>query len=73
MNTVQALGHLLYDEYGDCVRAAGMGLLVPMIGVIVMTLRHRPHVKRQQAHIQVGRDRKTAVELQDIKPGEGIG
>ena len=73
MNNVQALGHLLYDEYVYFFQAAGMVLLVAMIGAIVLTLRHRPHVKRQQAHIQVGRDRKTAVELQDIKPGEGIG
>lgn len=73
MNNVQALGHLIYDEYVYFFQAAGMVLLVAMIGAIVLTLRHRPNVKRQQAHIQVGRDRKTAVELQDIKSGEGIG
>ncbi|MEN0652300.1 MULTISPECIES: NADH-quinone oxidoreductase subunit J [Hyphobacterium] len=73
MNNVQALGHLIYDEYVYFFQAAGMVLLVAMIGAIVLTLRHRPNVKRQQAHVQIGRDRKTAVELQDIKSGEGIG
>ncbi|MBI1233304.1 MAG: NADH-quinone oxidoreductase subunit J [Alphaproteobacteria bacterium] len=73
MNNVQALGHLIYDEYVYFFQAAGMVLLVAMVGAIVLTLRHRPNVKRQKAHIQVGRDRKTAVELQDIKSGEGIG
>ena len=73
MNNVQALGHLLYDEYVYFFQAAGMVLLVAMIGAIVLTLRHRPNVKRQKAHVQIGRDRKTAVELQDIKSGEGIG
>ena len=72
-SNTEALGRLLYTRYVYFFQAAGMVLLVAMIGAIVLTLRHRPHVKRQQAHIQVGRDRKTAVELQDIKSGEGIG
>ena len=73
VNNVEALGALLYDEYVYFFQAAGLVLLVAMIGAIVLTLRHRPHVKRQKAHEQIGRDRKTAVEMQDVKSGEGIG
>ncbi|MEE2567554.1 NADH-quinone oxidoreductase subunit J [Hyphobacterium marinum] len=73
VSNVEALGALLYDDYAYFFQAAGLVLLVAMIGAIVLTLQHRPYVKRQQAHVQVGRDRKTAVTLHDVKSGEGIG
>lgn len=73
MSNVEALGLLLYDDYAFFFQTAGLVLLVAMIGAIVLTLQHRPNVKRQQAHIQIGRDRKTAVTLHDVKSGEGIG
>lgn len=73
LNNVQALGHLIYDEYIYVFQAAGLVLLVAMIGAIVLTLRHRPYVKRQKAHEQIGRDRKAAIKMHDVKSGEGIG
>jgi NADH-quinone oxidoreductase subunit J len=42
-----------------------------MIGAIVLTLRHRPGVKRQSISAQVGRTRETAIEMVDVKPGQG--
>ena len=50
---------------------AGLILLVAMIGAIVLTLRKRAWVKRQNVLTQMYRDPKTAVELRDIKPGQG--
>ncbi|MBR9825444.1 MAG: NADH-quinone oxidoreductase subunit J [Alphaproteobacteria bacterium] len=73
MSNVEALGLVLYDDYVYFFQAAGLVLLVAMIGAIVLTLRHKPHVKRQSVSAQVGRDPKTAVDLVDVKPGQGIG
>jgi NADH-quinone oxidoreductase subunit J len=50
---------------------AGLILLVAMIGAIVLTLRKRVAVKRQDVLTQMYRDPKTAIELIDIKPGQG--
>ena len=73
MTNVEALGTVIYDQYVYFFQAAGLVLLVAMIGAIVLTLRHKEGVKRQSVTAQVGRDRKTAVEMLDIKPGQGIG
>ena len=72
MNNVQALGHLIYDEYVYFFQAAGMVLLVAMIGAIVLTLRHRANVKRQNVLHQMWRDPAKAMELKDVKPGQGL-
>ena len=73
MTNVEALGTVIYDQYVYFFQIAGLVLLVAMIGAIVLTLRHKEGVKRQSVTAQVGRDRKTAVEMLDIKPGQGIG
>ena len=73
MSNVEALGTVIYDQYVYFFQIAGLVLLVAMIGAIVLTLRHKEGVKRQSVTAQVGRDRKTAVEMLDIKPGQGIG
>jgi NADH-quinone oxidoreductase subunit J len=72
VSNVEALGMLLYDDYVYFFQAAGLVLLVAMIGAIVLTLQHKPHVKRQNVAEQVGRDRKTAVTMHDVKSGEGL-
>ena len=43
-----------------------------MIGAIVLTLRHRPGVKRQNVLEQMYRDPKTAIVMKDVKPGQGL-
>jgi len=73
VSNIEALGQVLYDDYVYFFQAAGLVLLVAMIGAIVLTLRHKPHVKRQSVTAQVGRRREEAVELLDVKPGQGIG
>ncbi len=42
-----------------------------MIGAIVLTLRHRKDVKRQDVLQQMYRDPAKAMELMDVKPGRG--
>lgn len=73
VGNIEALGQVLYNQYVYFFQAAGLVLLVAMIGAIVLTLRHKPHVKRQDVGAQVGRRREEAVEMLDIKPGQGIG
>jgi NADH-quinone oxidoreductase subunit J len=67
-----ALGLLLYDKYFLLFQLAGLILLVAMIGAIVLTLRHRDYVKRQDVLQQMWRDPATAMELKDVKPGQGL-
>ena len=48
-------------------------LLIPfIIGAIVLTLRHRTDVKRQDVVAQMMRDPAKAMELKDVKPGQGL-
>ena len=67
-----ALGMILYDKYFLLFQLAGLILLVAMIGAIVLTLRHRTHVKRQDVLAQMYRDPAKAMELKDVKPGQGL-
>ncbi len=66
------LGLLLYDKYIHLFQLAGMILLVAMIGAIVLTMRHRKDVKRQNVLQQMWRDPAKALELKDVKPGQGL-
>jgi NADH-quinone oxidoreductase subunit J len=68
----EAIGRVLYTDYVYLFQAAGLVLLVAMIGAIVLTLRHRPGVRKQNIAAQVGRTRKTGMEVVTLKPGEGI-
>lgn len=67
-----ALGLLIYDKYILLFQLAGLILLVAMIGAIVLTLRHRPNIKRQNVIAQMHRDPAKAMELIDVKPGQGL-
>ena len=70
-NTV-ALGKLIYTEYVYLFQTAGLILFVAMIGAIVLTLRHRENIKRQDITAQIWRRREDSVELKDVKPGQGV-
>jgi NADH-quinone oxidoreductase subunit J len=72
VSNTQALGLVLYTRYVYFFEAAGMILLVAMIGAIVMTLQRRPDVKRQSIAQQVGRRRSTAIEIVKVKSGQGL-
>ena len=67
-----ALGLLIYDKYFLLFQLAGLILLVAMIGAIVLTLRHREGVKRQDVLQQMWRDPAKSMELKDVKPGQGL-
>jgi len=71
LNTA-ALGLILYDDYFLAFQLAGLILLVAMIGAIALTLRHRRDVKRQNALQQIWRDPEAAMNVTDVKPGQGL-
>jgi NADH-quinone oxidoreductase subunit J len=68
----EALGQILYTRYVYFFQAAGMVLLVAMVGAIVLTLRHRVNVKRQSVAEQVARSPATAIEVRKVESGKGI-
>ena len=72
IENTRALGLLLYDKYFLLFQLAGLILLVAMIGAILLTLRHRRDVKRQNVLAQMWRDPAKAMELRDVKPGQGL-
>jgi NADH-quinone oxidoreductase subunit J len=67
-----ALGDVLYTNYVYFFEISGLVLLVAMIGAIVLTLKHRQHIKRQNISQQVARTPATAIEVVKVKPGEGV-
>ena len=72
VENTKALGLLIYDKYIYLFQASGLVLLVAMIGAILLTLRHRKVVKRQNVLQQMWRDPAKAMELKDVKPGQGL-
>lgn len=73
VTNAEAIGRVLYTDYVYVFQAAGLVLLVAMIGAIVLTLRHKPGVRRQLVADQVLRTPKTGMRIVSLKPGEGVG
>jgi len=71
VTNTQALGQILYTDYFYLFQAAGMVLLIAMIGAIVLTHREREGVKRQRIGAQLARDRRS-VEIRKVPTGTGI-
>jgi NADH-quinone oxidoreductase subunit J len=72
VTNTQALGLVLYTRYVYFFQAAGLILLVAMIGAIVMTLQHKPNVRRQRVDAQNARGRASAIEIVKVKSGQGL-
>lgn len=72
VENTHALAMVLYDRYLLCFQLAGLVLLVAMIGAIVLTMRHRRDIKRQNVLEQMWRDPAKTMELKDVRPGQGL-
>jgi NADH-quinone oxidoreductase subunit J len=72
MSNTAALGQILYTKYVYLFEAAGMILLVAMVGAIVLTLQHKRDVKRQSIARQVERTREQSVEVVEVETGRGL-
>ena len=72
MTNTRALGDLLYTRYIFAFQAAGMILLVAMIGAIVLTLRRRADTRRQSISEQLSRQRAATLEVVKVPIGQGV-
>ena len=70
-SNTQALGHLLYTHYIYLFQAAGLILLVAMIGAIVLTHRERAGVRKQRIGEQLSRTPENSIEIRKVQPGSG--
>jgi NADH-quinone oxidoreductase subunit J len=72
ITNTHALGRVLYTDYIYLFQAAGLVLLVAMIGAIVLTLRERVGVRRQSISAQLARTRAQAVQVVKVRPRQGV-
>ena len=72
VTNTQAIGRVLYTDYVYLFQAAGLVLLVAMIGAIVLTLRERPGVRRQNVGAQLARARDETLAVMRVPPGAGL-
>lgn len=72
VENTRMLGQLIYTKYFYLFQAAGLVLLVAMIGAIVLTLRQREGVRRQRVPDQLARRREKTVEVVKVPTGGGV-
>jgi NADH-quinone oxidoreductase subunit J len=72
VSNTEALGLVLYTKYIHYFQLAGMVLLVAMIGAIVLTLRHKVKVRRQDINVQNARNPELAMEVRKVATGQGL-
>jgi NADH-quinone oxidoreductase subunit J len=71
VSNIQALGNILYTDYLFLFQAAGLVLLVAMIGAIVLTLRDRKTSRHQIIHVQTQRSVQETLEVVSLSLGAG--
>jgi NADH-quinone oxidoreductase subunit J len=72
VSNIEAIGQVMYTKYIYFFEAAGVILLIAMIGAIVLTLHHKEGIKRQSIATQVGRTRDESIEIRHVEPGQGL-
>lgn len=72
VTNTEALGLVLYTKYIHYFQLSGMILLVAMIGAIVLTLRHKASVKRQDINVQNARTPEMAMAVRKVAVGQGL-
>ena len=71
-SNIEQVGELLYTRYIFLFEAAGIVLLVAMIGAIVLTHRQRGGVRTQNISLQNQRRPQDATRLVDPGVGQGM-
>ncbi len=72
VTNAEAIGLVMYTKYIHYFQLSGLVLLVAMIGAIVLTLRHRKNIKRQDISVQVARTKEMAMEMRKVQTGAGV-
>jgi NADH-quinone oxidoreductase subunit J len=73
VSNTEAIGLVLYTRYVYFFEVSGMILLVAMIGAIVLTLRHKERVKRQNISVQNARTPEMSMKVVKVRQGQGLG
>lgn len=68
----QEIGKILYTRFVYPFQMSGLVLLVAMIGAIVLTLRQRAGVRRQNISEQVSRSKQDSIEIVKVQSGQGV-
>ncbi|MGB3041746.1 MAG: NADH-quinone oxidoreductase subunit J [Xanthobacteraceae bacterium] len=72
VSNTEAIGLVLYTTYIHYFQIAALVLLVAMIGAIVLTLRHKANVKRQNISVQNARTKAAAMAVRQVPSGQGL-
>ncbi|MGE0196860.1 MAG: NADH-quinone oxidoreductase subunit J [Methylocystis sp.] len=72
MSNTAALGQILYTKYVIFFQASALVLLTAMIGAIVLTLHHKPNIKRQKIEEQNARTRENVIEIKKVPFRTGV-
>ncbi len=72
LTNTHAIGAILYTDYIYLFQAAGIVLLVAMIGAIVLTHRKRPGVRKQRIADQLARSPEDSIEIRKVESGRGV-
>lgn len=72
INNTKALGQLIYTHYAYLFQASGIVLLIAMMGAIVLTLRSRAGVRKQNISAQLSRRREETMAIRKVPTGEGV-
>jgi NADH-quinone oxidoreductase subunit J len=72
VSNTEALGLVLYTKYIHYFQLSAMILLVAMIGAIVLTLRHKARVRRQDINVQNARTPALAMDVRKVASGQGL-
>lgn len=72
VSNTEAIGLVLYTRYIHYFQLASLVLLVAMIGAIVLTLRHKESVKRQNISLQNARNKASGMHVRKVASGQGL-
>ena len=72
VTNTEAIGNLIYTNYIYFFQAAGLILLVAMIGAIVLTHRSRENVRKQNISDQINRRPQDTIEIKKVTTGSGV-
>ena len=71
MSNTHLIGSVLYTDYIHLFQISGLILLVAMIGAIVLTLRQRDGVKKQDISLQNFRNKEEVIEIVKVNINNG--
>lgn len=72
VSNAHQLGQVLYTDYVLAFQLSGLILFVAMVGAIVLTLRQRVGVKRQNIAEQHNRKSSDVLEIKKVTSGTGV-